>query len=190
MKIPFASQSSWKLVAKIVRYRPKRNWIGWLTRWRTSAFEALVGDDLDAKTGQPLVIVHRRRQVPDRSNAEITQDLRADADFTPLPVTIGLRRFLFADRLDGNPGRSIAQIHQHAAAGLLEMVKHDLHARLAGEEILDDVGLVQARQHVLAVTDAVIDECDMRNLVERGAIGIALQRADGTVGGKGRDPLD
>ena len=70
------------------------------------------------------------------------------------------------------------------------MVQHDLHARLAGEEVLDDVGLVQPRQHILAVADAVIDEGGMRNLVERRAIGITLQRTDRAVGGEGRDPLD
>src|SRR5438270_74718 len=81
-----------------------------------------------------------------------------DADFTPLPVAVGLGGFLFADRLDRNAGGAVAQVHQHTAPGLLEMVEHDLHARLTGEEVLDDVGLVQPCQHVLAVADAVIDE--------------------------------
>src|SRR5256885_14907857 len=66
------------------------------------AFKAFVADDLDAVTGQSLVVVHRRRQVSDRAYAEVAQNLRADADFAPLLVAIGLCRFLFADGFDGN----------------------------------------------------------------------------------------
>jgi len=70
------------------------------------------------------------------------------------------------------------------------MVQHDLHARLAGEEVLTMLGLCSRVSHVLAVADTVIDEGDMRDLVERRAVGIALQRPDRAVGRKGRDPLD
>src|SRR5713101_5910082 len=110
----------------------------------------------------------------DRGDAEVAQDLRTDADLAPLPVAIGFRRTLFADRLDRNPGGAIAQIHQHAAAGILEMPQHDLHPRLAGEEVFYDIGLVQPRQHILAVANAVIDERDVRDFIERRTIGIAL----------------
>src|ERR1700760_4324116 len=126
------------------------------------AFEMLVRNDLDSETGQSLVVVHRRRQVSDRGDAEVTQDLRADADLAPLPVAIGLRRFGFADGLDRNAGSAVAQIDQHAAIGSLEVLQHRLHPRrTGGKEVLDDVGLVQPRQDVLAVADTVIDERGM-----------------------------
>src|SRR5262245_5297414 len=109
---------------------------------RPSAFKALVADDLDAETGQTLVVVHRRGEVSDRGDAEITQDLRTDADFAPLLVAVGFRGLLFADGFDGNAGSTVAQIDQHAAAGALEMVEHEPHALLPGEEVFHDVGLV------------------------------------------------
>src|SRR4029078_1863609 len=139
MKIPFASLSSWKLSAdKIVRYRRKRKWIGWhrhsgfaLSRvpgtTKASSIQPFVGDDLDAEAGQSLVIVHRGREMDDRGDAEIAQDLGADADFAPLPVAIGFRGFLLGARPRRNSSRAIAQIDQHAAAGLVEVVQHDLH---------------------------------------------------------------
>src|SRR3981081_212849 len=102
--------------------------------------ELFIGDDLDAEAGQSLVVVHRRRQVPDRGDAEIAQDLRADADFAPLPVAVGFGRFLLRQRRDRNAGGAIAQVDQHAPAVLLEAIEHRLHALRPGEDVLDDVG--------------------------------------------------
>src|ERR1700686_262874 len=62
------------------------------------AFKMFVGDDLDAETGQSLVVVHRRGEMPDRGDAEVAQDLRADAAFAPLPVAVGFGGFLLAER--------------------------------------------------------------------------------------------
>src|SRR3984893_540922 len=107
------------------------------------SFELFVGDDLDAEAGQALVVVHRRRQMANRGDAEIAQDLRADADFAPLPVAVGFGGLLLRKRRNRNAGGPIAQIDQHAAAGLLEMLKHGLHALRPGEDVLDDVRLVK-----------------------------------------------
>jgi hypothetical protein len=107
-----------EIVDKLMRYRPKRNVLNvipghakrepgissfriWSLRTIPddgvrSSLQLFVGDDFDAETGKSLVIVHRGREVDDRGDAEIAQDLSTDADFTPLPVTIGLRGFLFA----------------------------------------------------------------------------------------------
>src|ERR1700742_1592375 len=98
-----------------------------------SSFQSLVGDDLDAKTGQSLVVMHRRGEVHDRGDAEVAQDLRTNADLAPLPVAIGFRGLRLAKRGDGNTRGAIAQVNQHAAAGALEMLQHDLHLRLPGE---------------------------------------------------------
>src|SRR5690348_13846022 len=78
-------------------------------------FQSLVGDDLDAETGQSLVVVHRGSQVDDRGDTEVAQDLRTDADLAPLPVAVGLRRLGLAERSHWNAGSTIAQIDQHAA---------------------------------------------------------------------------
>ncbi len=107
-----------------------------------------------------------------------------------MPVAVGFRGFLLRQRRDGNAGSAIAQIDQHAAAGLFELFEHGLHALRPGKDVLDDVGLVEARQHILAVADAIIDESHVRDLVERRAIGITLQRPDRAFRGKCRDPLD
>src|SRR6266481_6626820 len=114
----------------------------------------------------------------DRGDAEITQDLGADAYLAPLPVAVSFGGSLLRQRRNRNAGGAIAQIYQHAAAGLLEMFEHGLHALRPGKGIADDIRLVKTRQHILAVADAIIDESNMRDLVERRAIGIALQRPD------------
>src|SRR5260370_38874383 len=87
----------------------------------TLTYKLFVGDDLDAEAGQSLVVVHRRRQMTDRGDAEIAQDLRADADLAPLPVAVGFRGFLLRKRCDRYAGSAIAQVHQHTSAGLPEM---------------------------------------------------------------------
>src|SRR3954454_2457555 len=84
-------------------------------------FKLFVGHDLDAEPGQSLVVVHRGCEVTDGSHAEIAQDLRTDADFTPLPVAIRLRGLFLRERRNGNTGRAVAQINQHASVGLLKM---------------------------------------------------------------------
>src|SRR5260370_21223961 len=86
---------------------------------KTLFFKLFVADDLDAKTGQSLVVVHRRRQMADRGDAEIAQDLRADADLAPLPVAVGFRGFLLRQRRAGNAGSAVGQLSQHAAAARL-----------------------------------------------------------------------
>src|SRR3984893_13571112 len=121
------------------------------------AFELFVGDDLDAEAGQSLVVVHRRRQMTNRGDAEIAQDLGADADLAPLPVAVGFGGSLLGQWRNRNAGGAVAQVYQHAAAGLLEVFEHGLHALRPGEDVPDDIRLVKARQYVLAVADAVID---------------------------------
>src|SRR5260370_31841004 len=112
-------------------------------------FKLFVADDLDPKTGQSLVVMHRRGQMADRGDAEIAQDLRADADLAPLPVAVGFRGFLLRQRRDGNAGSAIAQIDQHARAGLFELFEHGLDALRAGKDVLYDDGLVWTRQSML-----------------------------------------
>src|ERR1700716_2850482 len=116
--------------------------------------------------------------MPDRGDAEIAQDLRADADLAPLLVAVRLGRFLLCDRRHRNARSAVAQIYQHAAAGLAKMLKRHMHALIAEENILDDIGLVEPGQHVLAVADALVDERDVINRIEWRAVGITLQRPD------------
>src|SRR6202140_5188574 len=154
------------------------------------AFELFVGDDLDAEAGQSLVGVHRRRQMTNRGDAEIAQDLGPDADLAPLPVAVGFGGPLLRQRRNRNPGGAISQVNQHTAAGFLEVFEHDLYALRPGEDVLDDIGLVEPGQHVLAVADAIIDESDVRDGIERRAISVTLQRPDRAFRGECRDPLD
>src|SRR5579863_5380917 len=103
------------------------------------ALELFAGHDLDAEARQALVVMHRRRQIPDRGDAEIPEDLRADADFAPLLVAIGLRGLLLGQWRDRDAGRAVAQIHQDAAAVLLEMGEHGLHVFRSGENVPYDI---------------------------------------------------
>src|SRR6266702_2934360 len=96
----------------------------------------------------------------------VRDNLDAEADLAPLPVAVGLGGFFLRQRRNRNAGGAIAQVDQHAAASLLEMIEHIEHALLPGENIPDDVGLVEPGQHVPAVAHPVIDESDVRDLVE------------------------
>src|SRR6202165_823883 len=144
----------------------------------TLSFKLFVADDLDAEAGQSLVVVHRRGQMPDRGDAEIAQDLRADTDLAPLLVAVGFRGIFLRQRRNRNAGGAVAQIYQYAAAGLPVMLEHDRHTLRPGEDIPDDVGLVKPGQHVLAVADAIVDERHMRDGIEWRTVGITLQRPD------------
>src|SRR2546430_1942119 len=84
------------------------------------AFKLLAGDDLNAESGQSLVIVHRGGQIPDESDAEIGQYLRADTDSAPLPIAVSLRGFFLWQRSNRNSRRAIPQVDQHASVRLLE----------------------------------------------------------------------
>src|ERR1700737_1130910 len=103
----------------------------------TLTFKLFVGDNLDAEAGQSLVVVHRRRQMTDRGDAEIAQDLGADADLAPLPVAVGFRGFLLRKPCYRYAGTLIAQVHQHAAAHVLEMFYLSLHALRSREDICE-----------------------------------------------------
>src|SRR5260370_3132737 len=85
------------------------------------SLKLFVGDDLDAETGQSLVVVHRGRQMTDRGDAEIAEDLGADADLAPLPVAVGFGGPLLRQPRNRTTGRALAQVYQHTAAGLLDV---------------------------------------------------------------------
>src|SRR6185437_13224688 len=98
----------------------------------SSALKLFAGDDLDAEAGKSLIVVNRRRQVPDRGDAEIAQDLRADTDLAPLPVAVGFGGFFLGKRRDRNTGGAVAQVDEDAAAVLPETLEHGLHALRPG----------------------------------------------------------
>src|SRR5260370_29226235 len=125
----------------------------------------------------------------DRGDAEIAQDLGADADLAPLPVAVGFGGSLLRQRRNRNAGGAVPQVYQHAAAGLFEMFEHDLHALRPGESVPDDIRLVKARQHVLAVADAVIYARDVRSLSAPRAIRSPPHPPAGAFGCESRHPL-
>src|SRR5258708_16656211 len=43
---------------------------------KTLFFKLFVADDLDAKTGQSLVVLHQPRHMPNPADSELSQDLR------------------------------------------------------------------------------------------------------------------
>src|SRR3954452_11136760 len=135
----------------------------------SSAFKPFVGDDLDPETGQALIVMDRRGEVPDRRHTEITQDLRTDANLAPLTVAIRFRGMRLLNRLDRNARSTIAQVDEHTTAGLFEVLQHRLDTLRACDQVLHDIRLVQPRQDVLAVADAVIDEGGMGDRIERRA---------------------
>ena len=85
---------------------------------------------------------------------------------------------------------AIAQIDENAAAIGLESFQHLFEAMGTEENVLDDIRLVNPREHALAVAEPVIDEGGVIDRIERRAVGIALQRPDRRIRRKCRDALD
>ena len=92
--------------------------------------------------------------------------------------------------MGGHAGGAVAQEHDHAASFLLEAPQRRVHGLRAAEHVADDVGAMQARQHILAVADAAVDERHVLHLVEGRHVGVALQISDLGGDGKFADPLD
>src|SRR4029077_17516091 len=138
--------------------------------------------DLDPEPAQAHISMLARRQQPDRADAEVLQNLRAEADLAPRPRARRFGRALavLRQRLHRHAGGAVAQHHDHAAPGLLEARERGIHALRAAEHVLDDVGAVQPRRHVGAVADAPVHQRHVMHLVERRHIAEAFQRADGS----------
>ncbi len=70
------------------------------------------------------------------------------------------------------------------------MIERRENAARSEKDVLHDIGLVKARQNILTVADALVDEGDVIDRVERRTIGIAVQLSDRAVDGEGRNTLD
>src|SRR5262249_58250485 len=125
--------------------------------------------DLDSEAGKPHIGESAAGEQADRGDAEILEDLRAESDLAPLPRAGLLRRggAGLRDGMRGHSGGAVAQEDDHAAAFLLEALQRGWHPIGAAEDVADDVGAVQPRQHALAVADAAVHEGHVMDGVER-----------------------
>src|SRR5450830_1202920 len=145
-----------------------------------SAFQRFGRHDLDAEAAEADVGALAGCEQADRGNAEVFENLRAEADLAPLPRTGGfgagvalVRNFRYR-----HAGGAVAQIDDDAAAGRLELRERGADRLGAAEHVADHIGAMQPRQHALAVADLAIDEGHVVHAVEWGDIGVAVERAD------------
>ena len=123
-------------------------------------------------------------------DAEIAQDLRAEADLAPLRRPLAFRAGRRgAGEFGRHARRAVAQIDQHAAPSSLNRCS-TLSIDAAAEDVADDVGAMQPRRHAAAVADRAVDEGEMQHRIERRAIGVDGHLADRRLDRKARDPLD
>src|SRR5262249_37085643 len=87
--------------------------------------------DFDAKAGQSDVTVLGGGQKSDRRDAEISEDLGAEADFTPLAIALSLRSraSLLRRRSHRHARGAIAQDHDDTMPLLFEPTQHRAHRR-------------------------------------------------------------
>src|SRR5689334_9439574 len=85
-----------------------------------SAFERLGRRDLDAEAAEADIRALAGGEQPDRGDAEVFQDLGAEADLAPLPRArrLGPGRRLLRDFGHRHAGGAVAQIDDDAAAVL------------------------------------------------------------------------
>src|SRR2546429_9106836 len=91
---------------------------------RISPLQRLGRDDLDAEASEAHIGALGRGQQPDRGDAEVFEDLRAQSDLAPLPAARRLR----AARFLRDPGRrharsAVSQIDDDARALALESLQ-------------------------------------------------------------------
>ena len=123
---------------------------------------------------------------------EILENLGAEPDLAPLPRArnLGTGRARLRDGMGRHPRGTVAEEHDDAAAFLLEPLQGGVHRIGAAEDIADDIGAMQPRQHVPAVADAAVDEGHVLDGVERRHIGIACKRPDLALHREFADALD
>src|SRR5262249_58608203 len=111
---------------------------------------------------------------------EVLEDLRAEPNLAPLPRArnLGAGRGRLRNGMRRHARRAVAQKDDDAAALVLEALQCRVHRMGAAEDIADDVGAMQPRQHVAAVADTTMDEGHVLDRVEWGDIGGALQRTN------------
>src|SRR5690348_7693084 len=86
-----------------------------------SAFQRFRRHDFDAETAEADISALARGQQADRGNAEILEDLRAQADLAPLLRARSIRAGVTVrDVGDRNAGSAVAQVDDHTAPSLFE----------------------------------------------------------------------
>src|SRR6266446_674618 len=85
-------------------HRPEGRYLG----------DRLGGDDLNAEARETHIVVVGRGQQANRGNAEVFEDLRAEADFAPLPLARGFRPVVavLRQRRYRHAGRAVWWEHQ------------------------------------------------------------------------------
>src|SRR5262245_2939178 len=159
---------------------------------RRPVVDALGRHDLDPEAREPDIGEPGRGQQADRGDAQILENLGAKPDLAPLPRArdLGAGRARLRDGMRGHTRRPVAQKDDDAATFLLEALQRGVDRSSAAKYVADDVGAMQPRQYVLAVTDAAVDEGHVLDRIERCHVGVACECSDLALHRKFADALD
>src|SRR5262249_55222216 len=120
------------------------------------------------------------REEADRGNAEVLENLGAEANLAPLARTgrIGDAGTIVRNFQHGNASSAVAQIDDDAATSCLKTFKGCADRLGATKNVANDVSPVQPRQDVFAVAYLAVDKCHVMHPVKGRHIGVALKLSD------------
>src|SRR5260370_6133731 len=134
---------------------------------RRRLFDRLGGFDLDPEAGESDISARAGGEEPDRGDAEVPQNLCAEADVFPLPAALQLRSAaLLRKRHCRHPRGAVAQVDEDTAPGMLEPAQRGMDRLGAAEHVFHYICAVQPGGHAAPVADLAIDEGVMVHLVE------------------------
>src|SRR5438128_10034434 len=105
----------------------------WLLRAESflskSSIQIFGGQNLDAEAGEANIGQLGRGEQPDRGNAEVLQNLRAETDLAPLARArhLGAGRTALRDGVSRHARRAVTQEDEDTAALLLEAAQRRMH---------------------------------------------------------------
>src|SRR5262245_10185719 len=136
---------------------------------RRPVIDAFGRHDLNPEAREPDIGEPGRGQQADRGDAQILENLGAKPDLAPLPRArdLGAGRARMRDGMWGLNRRLVVQTVDDVATFLLEEQQRGVDRISAARYVADDVGAMQPRQYVLAVTDAAIDDGHVLDRIER-----------------------
>src|SRR5262249_26296913 len=120
--------------------------------------DALARHDLDPEAREADIGELGGGQQADRGDAQILENLGAEPDLAPFARARDLApgRARLRDGMRGPPRRPVAQKDDDTATFLLEALQRGVDRICAAKHVADDVGAMQPRQYVPAITDAAI----------------------------------
>ncbi|ABC89745.1 GTP cyclohydrolase/3,4-dihydroxy-2-butanone 4-phosphate synthase bi-functional protein (ribofalvinbiosynthesis) [Rhizobium etli CFN 42] len=154
--------------------------------------------DLDAEPFQTDIVALAAGEQLDRADAEILEDLGAEADFQPFAfaaLRFGMGFAALVARfaaivIMADADGAFTQVDDDAAPFRGDLLHVEIDRALPAEKILGDIFRMQAHGDVDAVADVAEDDGEMLHRVPGQGIGMGLGLAEGRVDVEARAVLD